>query len=185
MNPARFCHGETLVPRGTPIDLVDFGPGDTTGEMKQALAVADAFDQMAALPAGSAREKLYKLQADISRFPQVECPLQHLFVPTGDGKYIYSRTIFIPAGTRIVGKIHKHAHHNTLSYGRALVFTEYDGMQVLTGPLSMVSEAGTKRGVYAETDVVWTTIHLVSSMDLDKIEDELIAKTYAEFEVQS
>jgi len=33
MNPARFCHGETLVPRGTSIDLVDFGPGDTTGEL--------------------------------------------------------------------------------------------------------------------------------------------------------
>lgn len=185
MNPSRFCHGQTLVPRGTPIDLVNFGPGDTTGEMKHALAVADAIHQSALQPAGSPREKLYNLQALVGTLPQIECPLQHLFVPTDDGRFIYSRTIFIPAGGYVVGKIHKHRHHNILSYGSVRVYTEFDGGQILTGPINMVSESGTKRGVYAETDVVWTTIHLVSSMDLAKIEDELIAKDFSECEVQS
>ena len=182
MNPARFCHGQTLVPRGTPIDLVNFGPGDATGDLKRAVAVAEAIEQGALMPAGGPREKLYNLQAVVGQLPEVDCPLQHQFAPASDGKFIYSRTIFIPAGTFIVGKIHKHRHHNILSYGRVKVYTEFNGTEELVGPLSMVSEAGTKRGVYAETDVVWTTIHLVSSTDLCKIEDELIAKTFEEYD---
>ena len=49
-------------------------------------------------------------------------------------------------------------------------------------PLTMVSPAGTKRAVYAKTDVVWTTIHLTNETDLEKIEEETIAKSYQEYE---
>jgi hypothetical protein len=184
MNPA-LTPNETFIPRGTPVDLIDFGPGDTIGEMKSAVAVAAAIEQGRLQERGSAKEKLYSLQALVGQLPQVECPLQHLFAPAENGKFIYSRTIFIPAGTFIVGKIHRHRHHNILSMGKVQVFTEFDGAQHLVGPLSMVSEARTKRGVYAETDTVWTTIHLVSTTDLDKIERELIAETFEECEVQS
>jgi hypothetical protein len=45
----------------------------------------------------------------------------------------------------------------------------------------MVSEPGTKRAVYAETDVVWTTIHPTEETDLEKIEEEVIAKTFQEY----
>ena len=44
--------------------------------------------------------------------------------------------------------------------GTVLVLTENEGVQRLTGPITMVSEAGTKRAVVAETNAVWTTIHL-------------------------
>jgi hypothetical protein len=88
----------------------------------------------------------------------------------------------IPAGTVIVGKIHKHAHLNILSQGTVCVMTETEGDRQLTGPLTMVSPPGTKRAVYAVTDAVWTTIHLTNSTDLEEIEAEVIAPTFEDYE---
>ena len=47
----------------------------------------------------------------------------------------------------------------------------------------MSSLPGTKRAVYAHPDVVWTTIHLTNETDLDKIEAEVIAPTYQDYQL--
>ncbi len=130
-----------------------------------------------------ARAKLFALQHTMQdaiakgEMVEADCPLQHHFI---DGVYV--RTIFIPAGTTIVGKIHKHSHSNILSQGEVLVFTEGEGVQHLKGPLTMVSPAGCKRAVKALTDTTWTTIHATDETDLERIEDYVIAKDYADFE---
>tara|TARA_Y100000816_G_scaffold292625_1_gene289257 strand:+ start:10242 stop:10766 length:525 start_codon:yes stop_codon:yes gene_type:complete len=107
------------------------------------------------------------------------CPLNHYF---SDG--IYVREITIPAGMVIVGKIHKHRHPNFLIKGKVMVITEQKGEEILEGPCFMMSEGGTKRALYAVTDLVWTTIHHnpTNTQDLDKIEDIVIAKNYEEYE---
>lgn len=105
------------------------------------------------------------------------CPLKHSFAPG-----VYVREIFIPKGTCVVGKIHKHKHPNILLSGEVLVITEFGGREHLKAPLSMISEAGTKRVVYAIEDTTWITIHATCETDLEKIEDFVIAKTYEEFE---
>lgn len=107
------------------------------------------------------------------------CPLKHTF---SDG--IYVREIFIPAGTVLTGKIHKHAHPNFLMSGKVEVFTESGGKQKLEGPLSMISEAGTKRVVYAITDAVWITVHENKNniTNIDEIEKFVIADTYEDYE---
>ena len=105
-------------------------------------------------------------------------PLVHTF---SDG--IYVRQISIPAGTLLTGKIHKHDHPNFLLKGKAIVVTE-DGEDEYVAPLSMISKAGTKRAVYAVTDLVWTTIHHnpTNTQDLDELENIVIAPSYAEFD---
>lgn len=123
------------------------------------------------------RSRIFALQDAVGKIPQVDCPLQHSFI---DGVYV--RTIFIPAGTVIVGKIHKHSHANILSKGEVSVMTEDGGLERLVGPLTMTSPAGCKRAVYAHTDTTWTTIHRTDETDLDKIEDWVIAKDYQEYE---
>lgn len=155
--------------------IVPFSRGDMAG--KRDVAIQDASTQAALQVPGSTREKLYKLQAAIGALPEIECPLQHVFAPG-----VYARTIYIPQGGVLVGKIHKHKHLNILSQGAVFVMTEGGGTEHLIGPLTMVSEPGTKRAVHALTDVVWTTIHLVESTDLAEIEDQVIAKSYAEYE---
>lgn len=150
-----------------------FAVGDTVGRSESAKKTA--IDELS--KTDGKRRQLYELQAAAADLPEVECPLQHVFAPGA-----YARTILIPAGTVIVGKIHKHSHLNILSKGEVTVVTEGGGKEFLRGPLTMVSPPGTKRAVYAHTDTVWTTVHLTDETDLGKIEEHVIAKTYEDYE---
>lgn len=104
------------------------------------------------------------------------CPLNHCFAPG-----VYARTILLPAGGVILGKIHKHAHLNIISEGRVEVATQ-DGHIEYTATAIFTSTPGTKRAVYAFEDTLWTTIHLTDETDLEKIEDEIIAKSFEEYD---
>lgn len=125
-----------------------------------------------------ARENIVSLQSSMlgaiesGDLSEVECPLTHYHAPG-----LYVREIFIPAGTAVVGKIHKHAHFNDISKGRVRVSTEF-GFDILEAPCRFVSLAGTKRAVFAETDTVWTTYHPTLETDVEKIESEIIAPDY-------
>lgn len=103
-------------------------------------------------------------------------PVNHHFAPG-----LYAREMMIPKGTLIVGKIHKHAHLNHISYGKICVST-FEGVVCLEGPLTMVSPVGVKRVVYALEDTLWTTFHVTEETDLEKIEHYVIAKEYSEIE---
>ncbi len=106
------------------------------------------------------------------------CPLKHTF-----SENLYVREIFIPKGTLLVGKIHRHSHPNILMTGEVSVVTETGGTERLKAPMSMVSKPGTKRIVYAHEDTIWVTIHEVGKeRDLEKIEDVVIAESYDELE---
>jgi hypothetical protein len=113
-----------------------------------------------------------------------DCTLTHYFTPK-DEKYgccTYAREMFIPKGTLIIGKIHRHQHLNFISKGRVRVVTEF-GTKYLEAPCTFVSEVGLKRAVYAEEDTLWTTVHLTefeSEAELDKIEQEVISPSYDE-----
>lgn len=106
------------------------------------------------------------------------CPLTHTFA---DGMYV--REIFIPAGLFVVGKIHKHSHPNFLLKGTVMVVTEF-GSERLIGPVSIISKAGTKRALYAITDLTWVTVHLnpTNTQDLAELEEEIIAPSYEAYE---
>ena len=104
------------------------------------------------------------------------CPVTHHFAPG-----LYAREILLPAGVRIIGKIHYHAHVNTISKGRVTVFTEF-GSQELTAPVTFVSKPGTKRAVVAHEDTIWTTYHPTDETDLAKIEEAVIAPSFEAFE---
>ena len=57
-----------------------------------------------------------------------------------------------------------------------------EGVKEMSGPCIFTSPAGVKRAVSVIEDTLWTTIHLTEETDVDKIEAEVIAKTFAEFE---
>ena len=124
------------------------------------------------------REKIERLESVLSKMEQIDPPLKHTFT-TG----VYAREIFIPKGSVIVGKIHRHDHINFISYGDVTVLTK-DGLKRVVGPCTMVSTAGTKRALYTHEDTVWTTIHAnpIEERDLEKLEDFIIAKSYAALE---
>jgi hypothetical protein len=105
--------------------------------------------------------------------PQTELPLKHSFAPG-----VYAREMEIPAGTLLIGKVHKHRHHNFLMKGSIIILTESNGVELLQAPLMIVSKEGTQRIGYAITDTVWTTIHenKDNSEDLRVIEKRTVIK---------
>lgn len=132
-------------------------------------------------PNVAVREKIITLEDGLRELnrqgvPEPDCPLTHHFAPGA-----YGREIFLPKDSLVVGKIHKHAHLNMIMKGKVSVATE-DGVKVYEAPLVLVSQAGTKRVVYTHEDTIWVTVHLTESQDLAEIEEQIIAKTYAEFD---
>ena len=130
-----------------------------------------------------ARNRILALQDAMLALPEEHkkacmdaCVVTHHFAP---GMYI--REMLIPEGTVIVGKLHRHAHANTISLGMLEVATEFDKYQI-HAPYTFVSEPGTKRVVVALTDVIWTTYHLnpTDTRDLAVLEREIIASDYKE-----
>ena len=94
---------------------------------------------------------------------------------------MYCRELFIPEGTTVVGKIHKHSHITILAEGKSAIVSQ-DGEEILEAPYVFVSTIGAKRAVHAITDCTWITVHLNPSntQDITQIEDEHIAKSYNE-----
>lgn len=110
-----------------------------------------------------------------------DLPIKHSFAPG-----IYAREMTIPEGTLLLGKIHKHRHHNFLMKGSIIVLTESKGVELLQAPLMIVSEPGTQRIGYAVTDTIWTTVHenRDNTEDLTVIEKRTVTndkKKYIEY----
>jgi len=132
-------------------------------------------------PSKNLRENILELEHVLSKIPGAVfgdselMPLNHSFA-----EGIYVREIFIPKGTILTGKIHRHSHPNFLMKGEVIVVTEHGGREYLKAPLSMISKAGTKRAVFALEDTVWITVHATGETDLEKIEEYVIAKSYSD-----
>lgn len=127
------------------------------------------------------RKKILALQEKMLTMEQTldQFPLTHHFAPG-----VYAREMFLPSGHTVIGKIHKHAHLNFLMKGVVRVSTE-DGSKELTAPCVFTSYAGTKRAVYIKEDAIWVTVHVTEETDLDEIENEIIAKTFEEFDADT
>ena len=123
------------------------------------------------------REKILALQSEVAKLPQVEMPLRHFF-----SNGVYARELTIPAGTVVVGKIHKYAQINILSKGDISIATE-EGIRRVQAPYTVVSPPGTKRVGYAHEETVWTTISRTDETDLELIEKELIAESFESYEL--
>lgn len=114
------------------------------------------------------REDIQRLERVIREMPQVDIPTHHTFGPG-----FYARTIEIPAGATLTGKVHATEHIFIVSKGELAVATE-DGTRTLRAPVQMVCRPGLKRAGYALTDVVCTNIHITEETDLARLEAELI-----------
>lgn len=124
------------------------------------------------------RGKIMALEDEMKGMTEhwIEIKTTHYFAPG-----IYMREIFIPKGTTLTGKIHKTEHMNVLSQGELSVMTD-EGVKRLKASTVVKSQPGIKRVGYAHEDSVWITIHKNENneTDLEKIEDFLLAKTFAD-----
>ena len=113
-------------------------------------------------------EKVSLLAGKFHEQEQVECPVKSRFAPG-----VYLREIFMPAGSFVIGKIHKTEHFNIIQSGRVVLIDD-EGSRVLEGPCTFVSKAGVRKVLYIETDCVWSTVHPTDETDLVRLEALLI-----------
>ena len=114
------------------------------------------------------QEQINRLQAEMVKMPQGDLKTDHYF--SGG---MYCRKVFRPAGTLIVGKIHKEDHIFLCASGQIMAWTE-GGMKTLNAGDIVESKAGTKRVTLALTDAIGITIHKTDEKDLEVIEKQLI-----------
>jgi len=113
-------------------------------------------------------EQINRLQAEMVKMPQIDLPTEHYFAGG-----MYCRKVFRPAGTTIVGKVHKKAHLFLCAKGQILAWSE-TGMRTLNAGDVVESQPGTKRVTYAVEDSIGVTFHVTDKTDLDDIESELV-----------
>jgi len=120
------------------------------------------------LPALGMRQKVQALQDVISQLPQYEPETTHTFHAG-----MYCREVWRPAGAIIVGKVHKKEHFYLVVSGTVAITTD-EGVKSVTGPTLLCSKPSTKRAVYAETDALCMTFHVVDAKTIEDAEQELV-----------
>lgn len=120
------------------------------------------------LPKQVSRDQIDRLQAEMVKMPQATLVTDHFFSPG-----MYCRRVYRPAGTLIVGKVHKEPHFFLCAKGEIIAWTE-NGMKKLQAGDVVESKPGTKRVTLATQDSIGITIHKTDKTDLKDIEEELI-----------
>jgi hypothetical protein len=120
------------------------------------------------LPKLGMRQKVQALQNAISELPQYEPETKHTFHAG-----MYCREVWRPAGVIVVGKVHKKEHFYLIVSGTVAITTD-EGVKSVTGPTLLCSKPGTKRAVYAETDALCMTFHVVDAKTIEDAEQELV-----------
>lgn len=130
----------------------------------------------------SRRERIVALEHALQTVPGAqgmdeynEGKINHYF-----GTGVYGRELFIPKGSVIVSKIHRGRTFNVIAVGKISVISPDRGYNTYEGPFCFVSEPYTKRVVIAHEDTLWITSHGTDKVDLNEVEDEIIAKDFSE-----
>ena len=106
----------------------------------------------------------------------VEMPVKHHHSPG-----VYIREITLPAGTVLVGKVHKTRHLNVVQSGLVTIITPYRKFLV-AGPCTFESFEGEQKIGIVHEVCVWSTVHVTDKTDVDDIVEDIVASTYEEVE---
>lgn len=111
-------------------------------------------------------EQINRLEQAMAQLPQQVCPLTHTFTPG-----LYTRTILMPAGTKLTSRIHLHEHPFVISKGTVRVRDGDGDWVTLYAPHVGVTKPGTRRILDVIEDTVWSTFHVTDETDPEKIVD--------------
>lgn len=121
------------------------------------------------IPRNPSLETIQKFEAVLKQMPgQIEPENHHYFGPG-----VYLRELVMPAGTLIVGKLHKTSHFLIVTRGLIECKTD-NGMEMLKGGDIILTSPGTKRVLLAYEDSAMVTVHVTNKTDLAQIEADVI-----------
>lgn len=124
----------------------------------------------------SMRERVERLQEAVDALPQIECPVRWYFAPG-----IAAREITIPAGTALVGAVHKTENLAVLSKGRMVLATEAGPVEI-TAPHTLTVKPGDKNAAVALEECVWTNFlaNPTNETNTDRLVEMFTESTAAE-----
>jgi len=119
---------------------------------------------------------IFRAEEGLLKLPQVEFPLQHFYLPG-----VCVRVMFIPAGSALTGKIHKHVHIAILAKG-TLRLADAENAVIVEAGYVAYGKPGIKRLGYAETDCVFINVLSTDIQDIEELESELTVDTFDQYE---
>ncbi len=99
---------------------------------------------------GFHRARVDRLHALVDQVPQVECPIRWFYAPG-----LVAREITIPAGTVLIGAVHKTQNLAVLSKGRMVLATAHGPVEI-SAPHTLTVMPGDKNSATALEECVWT-----------------------------
>ena len=101
--------------------------------------------------------------------PPVSCPLTHRFTPG-----LYSRAMFIPAGTVVTSAKHRTAHQFAVLTGSLSVWSEQEQRVRYDAGQIGITRPGTRRICYAHADTVFVTFHATRRQSPEKVAKDIL-----------
>jgi len=92
---------------------------------------------------------------------------------------VYTRTLFIPKGSLLIGKIHLKECVNIVAKGDISVLTETGSGRFKAGHVA-VSQPGIQKVGFAHEDTVFINVFRTDETDIEKIEAQVATTEYAE-----
>lgn len=114
------------------------------------------------------REKVERLQAELSKLPQYEPETKHYFHGG-----MYCREVYRGAGVLVVGKVHKKEHFYLIVSGRVKITGDSGVVDAGPGTL-FLSKPGTKRAVLSLEPTICMTFHRTDAKTVEEAELELV-----------
>ncbi len=126
-------------------------------------------DQMAdAIQSGEVEQTIVNCKEDNSQ-------ANHYF-----GEGVYARSLLIPAGSVVIGHIHKQDRVCIIAQGECTFVDEWQKKRV-KAPYIGEFKAGSKTAVYAHTDTLWVACLGTDSKDPDIIVKELLDDNHEDY----
>lgn len=114
-------------------------------------------------------QEINRAEQIMAALPQQHLPLKHVFTPG-----LYTRQIFMPAGTLLTSRIHLFEHPFIISAGVVSVWGDERGWETLQAPYLGVTKPATRRVLYIHQDTIWTTFHVTNETDPEKIGEQIV-----------
>ncbi|MFM2085827.1 MAG: hypothetical protein RLZZ237_696, partial [Pseudomonadota bacterium] len=96
---------------------------------------------------------------------------------------LYTRTLHIPKGCELVGKIHRKPCVNIVAKGDITIMTETGCLRVQAG-YSVTSPAGIQKIGYAHEDTIFINVFRTDVTDITRIEEDLISESFEAFDAK-
>ena len=130
------------------------------------------------LPAPIARARIADFEQELQKLPAEYRLTFDNIHDFADG--VYARSLLLPAGSLLTGKIHKTRHFFVVMSGSCTVVDSDGVRKLLVAPYLGVTEPGVKRAVHVHEDCIWTTFHRTDSTNPDDIERDLTTNDFDE-----